>query len=119
MQVLSESVSKALLDMGEEYSETAKFTEMMDKLFDCLNVNNFTAGKTKRKPFQDPYRQSDDFRIKVLHRMHNYNGFQIGYTFKICFVHVSSGLKRHFCHTWINGKRAYQKGQASIKKLKY
>ena len=66
-QVLSESVSKALLDMGEEYSETAKFTEMIDKFFDCFNVNNFTSGKHKRKPFQDPYRRSDhdDFRIQV------------------------------------------------------
>lgn len=66
-QVLSESVSKALLDMGEEYSETAKFAEMMDKFFDCLNVNNFNAGKNKRKVFQDPYRLSDhdDFRIQV------------------------------------------------------
>ena len=95
--------------MGEEYSETAKFAEMMDKLFDCLNVNNFTAGKTKRKPFQDPYRQSDDFRIKVLHRMHNYNGFQIGYTFKICFVHVSSGLKRHFAIPGSMGKERIRK----------
>ena len=29
------------------------FPEMMDKLFDCLNVNNFTAERTKRKIFID------------------------------------------------------------------
>ena len=45
MQVLSEAVSKALLDMGKEYSETAKFADMMDKQFGCLNVTNFTTGK--------------------------------------------------------------------------
>lgn len=54
---------------GEEATETVKFIRMMDKLFDCLNVTNFSSGKTKRKPFQDPYRPSvenkEDFRLKV------------------------------------------------------
>ena len=46
-------------------SETVKFTVMFDRFFDCLNVNNFTTGKHKRKPFQNPYRSPDDFRLKV------------------------------------------------------
>ena len=46
-------------------SETVRFTAMFDHFFDCLNVTNFTTGKHKRKPFQDPYRSSGDFRLKV------------------------------------------------------
>ena len=66
MQVLSESVSKALrLTGGEEVSETAHFVSMVDRFFDCLNVNSFTSGKFKRKAFQDPYRSEQDFRLKV------------------------------------------------------
>ena len=34
---------------------------MMDKLFDCLNVTSFIAGKHE---FQDPWRPND-FRFKV------------------------------------------------------
>ena len=64
--MLSESVSKALqLFGGEETAETALFADMFDKFFDCLNVNNFTDGKNKRKVFQNPYRSGSDFRIKV------------------------------------------------------
>ena len=62
---------------------------MMDKLFDCLNVNNFTAGKTRRKPFQDPYRQSDDFRIKVcIIKNARPQIFQSVLTFKICVLYM-------------------------------
>ena len=65
-QVLSESFSKALtLIGGENVKETAKFVTMMDKYFDALNVSNFTNGKHKRKPFQNPYRSADDFRLVV------------------------------------------------------
>ena len=47
-----------------------KFVRMMDRFFDCLNVNNFVTGKRKRKQFQDPYRANEDpskedFRLKV------------------------------------------------------
>lgn len=55
---------------GEEVSETAKFVEMMDHFFDCLNVNNFSEGKLRRKVFQDPYRAATDFRLKVLPNFH-------------------------------------------------
>ena len=44
-----------------EVTETAKFVEMFDKLFDCTN---FTAGKKARKPFQEPWRR-EDFMFKV------------------------------------------------------
>ena len=51
IQVLSESVSKALeLTKGSCAEETAKFVDYMDKFFDALNVSNFNAGKKKRKP---------------------------------------------------------------------
>ena len=65
-QVLSESVSKALqLSVGSEASETAKFVGMMDKLFDLLNVHNYTHGVHARKRFQMPYTTSKDMRLKV------------------------------------------------------
>ena len=66
MQVLSESVSKALLFSGggEEF-ETAYFIDKIDKFFDTLNVSSFTSGKHHRKPFQDPIRGPSDFRMKV------------------------------------------------------
>ena len=59
-------MSKALTYVvGQEARETAKFVDMFDKLFDTLNVRNFTNGKHHRKPFQNPYRTGDDFRLKV------------------------------------------------------
>jgi len=65
-QVLSQSVSKALLLTNQPHlEETAKFVAIFDKFFDSLNVGNFTNGKYKRKVFQQPYRSGTDFRIKV------------------------------------------------------
>ena len=32
---------------------------------DCLNVSSLSKGKLKRKPFLQPYRSSNDFRLKV------------------------------------------------------
>lgn len=67
MQVLSETVSKALEHSGgNEASETAKFVKMIDRFFDCLNVTNLTNGMHKRKSFQDPYTKADDFHLKVI-----------------------------------------------------
>ena len=51
--------------MGPVAAETARFTLMFDKFFDALNVCNFDSGKHERKPFQDPYRSANDFRLKV------------------------------------------------------
>lgn len=63
---MSETVSKALLMTGgPEVKETAKFTEMIDRFFDCLNVNNYNTGRLKRKIFKQPYRSGTDFRMKV------------------------------------------------------
>ena len=67
MQVLSETVSKALqLVSGEEASQTAIFAEMMDKFFDALNVHNYEHGIHSRKDFQAPYLSGKDKRLKVL-----------------------------------------------------
>lgn len=66
MQVMSASVSHALyLTGGERASETAKFIQMVDKFFDCLNVTSYNEGKLKRKPFIQPYRCNKDFRLNV------------------------------------------------------
>ena len=66
LQVLSESVSKALqLTGGSKVEETAQFVLMMDKFLDSLNVSNFTHGIHSRKPFQLPYRSGSDHRLKV------------------------------------------------------
>ena len=67
MQVLSETISKALqLTGGPEATETVRFISMFDKFFDCVNVANLTSGRFKRKVFQQPYRSGEDFRLKVL-----------------------------------------------------
>ena len=66
MQVMSSTVSSALLyTRNSEVFETAYFIEKVDKFFDCLNVSNFTQGKHSRKPFQEPYRNAGDTRLKV------------------------------------------------------
>lgn len=66
IQVLSESVSKALQEVrGEEVAETAKFCLMMDRFFDSLNVTNYSEGYEKLKPYRMPYRSVEDFRFKV------------------------------------------------------
>ena len=59
-------MSKALrLTGGKEVYETAYLIEKIDKYFDSLNVSSYTSGKRHRKPFQQPYRSSNDFRLSV------------------------------------------------------
>ena len=66
MEVLSESVSKALkLTRGSEVTETVKFVEYMDKFFDAVNVSNYVDGIHRRKPFQMPYLSDKDQRLEV------------------------------------------------------
>ena len=66
MQVLSQSVSNALaLSKRKDVLETSKFVALFDKFFDLLNMNNFTEGTKKNKPFLHPYRHSDDFHLAV------------------------------------------------------
>ena len=44
--MLSNTVAKAIkLHWGDKAAGTIKFIEMMDKLFDCLNVNTLSAGR--------------------------------------------------------------------------
>ena len=63
-QVLSTSVSVALQTFAPpEALETAKFCEMMDKYFDCLNVRNTTEAISKQKPFLNPYTSVHDERF--------------------------------------------------------
>ena len=53
---MSETVAKAMNLMGgDEPKETMKFIEIVDKLFDCINVSSLSRGKLKRKYFAQPY----------------------------------------------------------------
>ncbi len=85
LQVLSESVSKALELSGEEdVTETVRFVAMVDKWFDALNVHNYTHGVHARKTFQLPYTSGHDRRLKVnasvlLHVLSKLSQFLWGY----------------------------------------
>ena len=58
----SVTVSKALeMTGGKDAQETAKFVGMLDKFFDCLNVNSFIKGKHSRKAFQTDTNQQPIF----------------------------------------------------------
>ena len=66
IQVLSSTVGNALtLTGGTEAEATATFIQLVDKLFDCLNVGNYTEGKKTRNPFKQPYRSVTDFRFRL------------------------------------------------------
>eukprot|EP00731_Ephydatia_muelleri_P026512 Em0018g612a len=48
-QVLSNSVAKGLLlFVGDKASQTARFAEMFDRFFDCLNSSSLSADKSQR-----------------------------------------------------------------------
>ena len=59
-----------MLTGGSRTAETARFIELVDAFFDCLNVGNYTDGKRHRKMFQQPFRTANDFRFKVLLYVH-------------------------------------------------
>jgi len=64
-QAHSSTVAKALEDTGgDEVTDTVRFMTMVDKFFDCLNVNSITSGKTSKKVFQGLIRKGD-FQLKV------------------------------------------------------
>lgn len=66
-QVLSTSVSVALKEFGTaETSATAKYCQMFDNFFDCLNVRNTKECTHKIKPFLQPYTSVSDERFKWL-----------------------------------------------------
>lgn len=49
-KVLSESVSKAFSLMGgSKAAKTARFVGPMDKVFDCVNIHNYTHQVCSRK----------------------------------------------------------------------
>ena len=94
--MLSESVGKAIqLSGGPEVSETSKFILIFDKFFDLLNVSHFNKYAHRRKPFQQPYHNSKDERLKVS----NNNGM-ITFLIEI----IDSGWKTLSYHTLIPGK---------------
>jgi len=53
------------MTQGEEATETAKFAEMFDKFFNCLNDSNANAGMHSKNTFKNPYRRANDFRLKA------------------------------------------------------
>ena len=54
--MMSETVAKAInLMEGDKPKETVKFIEMVDKLFDCMNVSSLCRGRLKRKSFAQKY----------------------------------------------------------------
>ena len=56
---------KALrLTGGEEAAETANLVEIVDKLFDCLNVSSMSKGRHQRKAFLQPYISQMIFELK-------------------------------------------------------
>ena len=68
---MSSTVSNALTSTKDKkVEETANFLKMIDKFFDSLNVTSLGNGKAKRKSFQSPYTNSNDFRLKVLPHIH-------------------------------------------------
>ena len=88
IQVLSNSVTTALrLTGGAEVCETARFIEMMDKCFDCLNVSDFSSARHSRNPFKAPYYSSSDFRLKVKIGLFFFcSAFQIYHVLHACIV---------------------------------
>ena len=56
---MSESVTKALpIVVGPAAERTA---QLVDKMFDYLNVTSYTEGKKRRKPSKDPYTSAKDW----------------------------------------------------------
>ena len=53
------------MSVGPKAKETARFAEMFDKFFDCMNCSSLSAGKRSRNPFKSPYRSGTDWKLKV------------------------------------------------------
>ena len=59
-------MAKALtLVVGPSAKETARFADMFDKFFDCMNCSSLSAGKRSRNPFKSPFRSATDWKLKV------------------------------------------------------
>ncbi|CAB3977278.1 Hypothetical predicted protein [Paramuricea clavata] len=68
VQVLSNTVAEALKRhyLSGEASETAKFCQMMNDFFDCMNVHSTSEHQRKRNPRLAPYQHIDDSRFDCL-----------------------------------------------------
>ena len=63
-QVLSSTVALALeRTENEDLAETAKFCQMINNFFDCMNVRSTTEYKRKRNDMLAPYTKVDDGRF--------------------------------------------------------
>ena len=63
---MSSTVAKELRTFATNEAEaTAEFIELLDKMFDSMNVSFLSEGKLTRKAFLKPYRKPHDFRLKV------------------------------------------------------
>ena len=73
LQVMSGTVAHALRLRAKDAEEikklsmerTASFIQLVDRMFDCLNVGNYMDGKHSCNTFKQPYRAASDFRLKV------------------------------------------------------
>jgi len=102
-------VSKALkVTGGTEAAETAKFIEMVNKIFDCLNVFLLSKGRLKSKPFIQLYQSSNDFRLKV-------NNFCNIFVYSC--VYVNSFYMMNYCFISKIGRRVPRLEEGFQKKL--
>ena len=69
---MSSTISNALTSTKDK-KVAAIFLKIIDNFFDSLNVTALGNGKAKRKSFQSPYTNSNDFQLKVLPRIHSYS----------------------------------------------
>ena len=68
-QLLSQTMASVLRLHGNSNSAaTAQLCEMMDKFFDCANVQSTTEGKRNLTPFLKPYTHINDERFKFLEK---------------------------------------------------
>ncbi|XP_035662524.1 uncharacterized protein LOC118406544 [Branchiostoma floridae] len=69
VQVLSNSMSCALAMQGRHDTvSTRNFISMMNRFFDCLNVQNQYQGQRGNMPDLEPYRDVDDIRFTWLEK---------------------------------------------------
>ena len=105
--MLSESVGEALyLTGGSAAFETAYFVQKMDKFFDCLNVRFYNQGKLARKPFQQPSRSENDFRLEVTLNCAEMDESDLSYCFPI-----PVSTKGVFAIIFKTGSKVYKEGQ--------
>lgn len=68
-QVLSNTMATVLKQFGQpDVQETAKFCDMMDGFFDCLNVRSPNESQRKLKPNLRPYVEVNDQRFEWLEK---------------------------------------------------